>query len=456
MAFASEVVAAQRAFFRTGKTQPLAFRAESLRTLRHMLESRESDIFAALRADLGRSDFESYLGEIGLCLEEIGYTQKRLSSWVRPRRVRTPMTLWPASSHIYPDPYGVALIMAPWNYPFQLAIAPLLGAVASGNCVVLKPSEFAPNVSNLLTKLIGEHFDPGHVSVVEGALEVNKALLLEHFDVIFFTGSTPVGKIVMKAAAENLTPVILELGGKSPCIVDADANLDVASRRVAWGKFLNSGQTCVAPDYLLVHESVKAEFVGLLKDRVTDFFGEKPKESPDFSRIINDSHFDRLTGLFKDAPLAFGGGSDRDDCFIEPTVLDPVTWDDPVMQEEIFGPLLPVLEFKDLDGVIKTINDRPKPLALYYFGTNRESQERVLSQTSSGGSCVNDCIMHLLNSNLPFGGVGASGMGSYHGHSSFDAFTHYKSVLKKSNFLEYPLRYAPYAGKMKRLRFFVK
>lgn len=451
----TEIVRRQRKFFESGKTRDRAFREEALRSLRRMIQARERGIFEALEKDLGKCDFEAYLGEVGICLAEIGEALAHLKRWMRPRRVGTPISLFPGSSYIYPDPYGVCLVMAPWNYPFNLAIAPLVGAIAGGNCAVLKPSELAPNVSRVLAELIGAAFDPDHIAVVEGDLEVNQAVLRERYDLIFFTGSTAVGRIVMRAAAENLTPVVLELGGKSPCIVDADADLETASRRIAWGKYLNAGQTCVAPDYLLVHESVKRELVAALKTRLVEFYGEDPSSSRDYPRIISERHFDRLAGLLDGRDVLHGGQLDRTRKYIAPTLVDAPGWEDPIMREEIFGPLLPILGFADLEDAIRAVNERPKPLALYYFGRSAERQERVLSRTSSGGGCVNETVMHLVNSNLPFGGVGASGMGAYHGKTSFETFTHAKSVLKRPSFLDNPLRYAPYAGKLKFLRLFL-
>ncbi len=450
-----EIVSRQRKFFDSGQTRDYAFRERALRTLRAVIETDERKIFEALKKDLGKCDFEAYLGEVGICLSEISDMLKHLKAWMRPRKVGTPLNLFPGSSWIYPDPYGVCLIMAPWNYPFNLAIAPLVGAIAGGNCAILKPSELAPNVSRVLAELLGAAFDPEHIAVVEGDLEVNKAVLRERYDLIFFTGSTAVGKIVMRAAAEHLTPVVLELGGKSPCIVDADADIEVASRRIGWGKYLNAGQTCVAPDYLLVHETVKDAFVGALKRRLGEFYGEDPAASPDYPRIISERHFDRLADLLAGQSVIHGGQRDRESKYFAPTLVDAPRWQDPIMQEEIFGPLLPILAFHELDDAIRTINERPKPLALYYFGRDPERQERVLSRTSSGGGCVNETVMHLVNSNLPFGGVGASGMGAYHGRDSFETFTHAKSVLKRPCLFDNPLRYAPYGDKLRFLRFFL-
>jgi len=378
-------------------------------------------------------------------LDEIRFARRRLRRWASPKRVRTPLVHFPAASVIYPEPFGVSLVVAPWNYPFQLAVAPLAAAVAAGNCVVVKPSEFSWRTASTLAGIVGRAFDPAHVAVVQGDAEVSRALLDERFDKIFFTGSTRVGKIVMAAAARQLTPVTLELGGKSPCIVAADANMTTAARRIAWGKFLNAGQTCVAPDYLLVHESVKEPLIEAIEASVKAFFGANPRQSPDYPRIINEDHFKRLTGLLRSGRILMGGVSDAEDRYIAPTVVDRVGWNDPVMEEEIFGPLLPVLSFSTLDEAVTSVNRRPKPLALYYFGKGSAGRQQVIDQISFGGGCINDVLLHLATPHLPFGGIGQSGMGSYHGKAGFDAFSHFKSILKRTAFPDAPLRYPPFS-----------
>ncbi len=426
-----------------------------METLRNLLKTREKEIFEALEKDLHKCEFESFIGEVGITLDEINYTLKHLESWMKTRKVSTPIALFPAKSYLQPEPYGNTLILAPWNYPFQLAISPLVGAIAAGNTAIVKPSEMAPHTSAMIAGLLKDVFDPAHVAVIEGGIDVNQVLLKMRFDLIFFTGSPLVGKLVMRAAAEHLTPVVLELGGKSPCFVDQDANLPLAAKRIAWGKFLNAGQTCVAPDYLLVHRSVRVEFVEELKKAITKAYGKEPADSPDYPRIITERHFDRLNKLLEGQKIIFGGNSDPASRYIAPTLVDANGWSDPIMQDEIFGPLLPILEFHDLNGAIGNVNARPKPLALYYFGNEKDRQNAVLEKTSSGGACINDVISHLANPNLPFGGVGESGMGSYHGKKSFDSFTHEKSVLRNYNFPDPPVRYAPYKGKLRLLRYFM-
>lgn len=445
----------QRDFFAGGKTRSYEFRKERLETLKDLLHTREKEIFEALQKDLRKCEFESFIGEVGITLDEINHTLKHLKGWMKTRKVSTPIALFPAKSYIHPEPFGNVLVLAPWNYPFQLAIAPLVGAIAAGNTAIVKPSELAPYTSAVIAKLLKEKFDPAHVAVIEGGIDVNTALLKERFDLIFFTGSPMVGKIVMRAAAEHLTPVVLELGGKSPCFVDHDADLALTAKRITWGKFLNAGQTCVAPDYLLAHKSIKSSLVEEMKKAMRNAYGEKPLESPDYPRIINERHFKRLIGLMQDQKVLAGGDSSNESRYIAPTLIDADGWETPLMQEEIFGPILPILEFEDLDEAIAKVNARPKPLALYYFGNSSDRQAAVINKTSSGGACINDLISHLLNPNLPFGGVGESGMGSYHGKGSFDVFTHEKSVLRNYNFPDPPVRYAPYEGKIGLLRYFM-
>ncbi len=439
------LVQAQREFFRTGQSKSLDFRLEQLATLKRYILEYQADILAAVKADLGRSEFEGYF-EIS-SLSEINLAIKQLKSWAKPQSVKTPIEQFPSTAYIQPEPLGVALIIAPWNYPFQLTISPLVGAIAAGNCAIVKPSELAPHTSAVIAKIIRQAFEPNYVAVIEGGIEVNQQLLAEKFDHIFFTGGTAIGRIVMAAAAKHLTPVTLELGGKSPCIVDADVNLEVAAKRIAWGKFLNAGQTCIAPDYVLADRRIKSELIDLIQQHLQTFYGDNPIQSPDFCRIISPRHFDRLASFLDNGTVAVGGQTDAAARYIAPTVLDNITWDDAVMQDEIFGPILPVLAYDQLDQAIAQVNDRPKPLALYFFSNDTAKQDRVLAATSSGGACMNDTVMQIALAALPFGGVGESGMGAYHGKASFDRFSHYKSVLRRGLWLDLAWRYAPYTLK---------
>lgn len=446
------VIQKQREFFLSGQTRKVAFRLQQLKVLQAAVRANEDAILQVLAKDLNKAPFEGYATEVGILLDEIKFMQKHTARWAKPEKVKTPLAQFKATSYIYPEPYGVALIMAPWNYPFQLAMAPLVGAIAAGNCAIIKPSEYAPATSALIARLVRENFAEEYIAVVEGGLEVNEALLVEKFDYIFFTGSVAVGKIIMRAASEYLTPVTLELGGKSPCIVDREANLEVAARRIVWGKFLNCGQTCVAPDYVLVHSAVKEDLLALMQKYITNFYGDNPCTNPEYTRVVNERHFRRLLGLLGTGKIVSGGTYNEQSLHIAPTIIDRVSWADPIMQEEIFGPLLPILEYTDLAEVIKLVNDRPKPLALYLFTTNRQLEQMIIENISFGGGCINDTIVHLATSHMPFGGVGESGMGGYHGKASFDTFTHRKSVLKKSNALDIPLRYPPYKDNLRILR----
>jgi len=443
---ARSLIAAQRQYFASGETLSVEFRLAQLTQLRDAIVQRQDAIIAAVQADLGRPEFEGYF-EIGV-LDELKYVLKRLKQWVQPRRVGLPLTQWPGSAWVQPDPLGVVLIIGPWNYPFQLVISPLIGAIAAGNCALIKPSEIAPAMSQVVADLVRDTFPPEYVAVMAGGVETAQALLTQKFDHIFFTGGTRIGQVVMEAAAKHLTPVTLELGGKSPCIVDQDINIEVAAKRIAWGKFVNAGQTCIAPDYLLVHESIKSEFLTALQETLRSFFGDDPAQSPDLARIVSDRQFDRLTSLMADESALVGGETRRDERYIAPTILDSVTWDSPIMQAEIFGPILPVLTYRDIATAIAQINARPKPLALYLFTRNGSLRDRVLSSTSSGGVCLNDVFLQVAIWGLPFGGVGDSGIGAYHGKSSFETFSHLKSVLKKPFWLDLDWRYAPYAGKL--------
>jgi aldehyde dehydrogenase (NAD+) len=445
-------LAAQEQFFKSGQTKDLNFRLENINRLKKGIIQNEAAIMAALKKDLCKSPYESYLTEVGVVLDEIRLVSRRLKSWARPRKVKTPFSLWFASSRIYCEPYGRVLIIAPWNYPFLLSISPLIGSMAAGNCTVLKPSEYAPHTAAIISEIMSSHFDKRHVAVIEGDAKIGEALLEERFDYIFFTGSVAVGKIVMSAAVKFLTPVTLELGGKNPCIVDLDVNMDSAARRIAFGKFINAGQTCIAPDYLLVHQSNKTKLLELIRKYLSRFYGENPRKSPDYARIINQRHFNRLLGLLEKCDAIIGGQSDPQDLYIAPTVITNASWDDPVMQEEIFGPILPILEFEDLSEVISDLNSRPKPLALYVFSKQRENYRKIIDEVSYGNGCINDTVVQFANPHLPFGGVGNSGMGDYHGKASFDNFSHKKSILRKSFTFDPPLRYPPYKNKLSILK----
>lgn len=438
------IIQKQRTYFATGATRPMAFRLQQLQKFKTLVTQHEAEIFAALKQDLNKSSFESYLTEIGIVLDEIGYMQKNLASLMKPKSVKTPLTSFPAKSLIQYEPYGMVLNIAPWNYPFQLSLAPIVGAIAAGNTVILKPSEYAAHTSNLLARLVAQYFDEAFFAVVEGGVAVNQALLAQKFDYIFFTGSVAVGKIVMRAASEYLTPVTLELGGKSPCIVDASADLALAAKRIVWGKTVNSGQTCIAPDYLLVHNSVKDALVTQINVASQEFFGENPLTSPDYPKMISQKHYQRVKGFLQDGTPVVGGQYDDDTAQLALTVLDGVTWDSPVMQEEIFGAILPMLTFNTLDEVVTAVTARPKPLALYLFANNPRVEDQILDNISFGGGCVNDTLMHLATHHMPFGGVGDSGMGAYHGDSSFYTFSHAKSVMKRGTWVDVPLRYPPY------------
>jgi aldehyde dehydrogenase (NAD+) len=442
----SDLIGQQRQFFATGKTKDVDFRLEQLNQLKSAIVSNQSRIVDAVKADLNRPEYEAYF-EIA-SIAEVNYAIKNLKSWVKPRKVPISMDQFPATARIYPEPLGVVLIIGPWNYPFQLMISPLVGAIAAGNCTILKPSEIAANTSEVVADMISQTFDPGFVAAVEGGVEISQQLLAEKFDRIFFTGGTKIGRIVMEAAAKNLTPVTLELGGKSPCIVDSDVQVEYTAKRIAWGKFINAGQTCIAPDYLLVDKKVKPNLMQAIKTAIGEFYGEDPQASPDYCRIINQRQWERLSAFIQDGEVWVGGKTNREDKYIAPTVLDKVSWDAPVMQDEIFGPILPVLEYDDLTEAIAQINARPKPLALYFFSKDKEKQKRILRETSSGGVCLNDTVMQVGVTTLPFGGVGDSGIGSYHGKASFDTFSHEKSVLQKSFLLDLKWRYAPYKGKL--------
>lgn len=447
-----QIVKTQQQFFNSGKTLDTSFRKEQLHKLKNILKEHEDEIYEALDKDFRKPPFESHATELFVLYQEIDHLIANIDRWAKNTKVKGSLINFPSKSYIKPQPYGVVLVIAPWNYPVQLALNPALGAIAAGNTTILKPSEHAPNTSGLLTSLVNNNFDPGFLHVVEGDAQTTQSLLAEPLDYIFFTGSTHVGKIIMKSAAEQLTPLTLELGGKSPAIVDQSADLSLAAKRIAWGKFINAGQTCVSPDYVYVHTSMHTQLCRLIQKEIHSFYGDDPSQSNDFARIINDKHFNRLANLITPGKVFHGGSTKSETRYIEPTILTGITWDDAVMQEEIFGPILPILPFDDLDKVISTLQNKSNPLALYLFSTNDKNQKKVIRNLQFGGGCINDTVAHLGNSELPFGGIGNSGFGLYHGKTSFDTFTHPKSIMKKSNWLDIPLRYPPYKGKLKWLK----
>lgn len=447
----SNIIRQQRDFFKTGKTKDINHRVEQLKNLKKAVIEHQQFIIEALRADLNKPEFEAYATEIAV-LKEIDYAIKHVKSWAKSKKAAVGIEQFSGSGHVYAEPLGVVLIIGPWNYPFQLITAPLVGAIAAGNCAILKPSEVAPHTSRVLADIIQKYFASEYIAVVEGGIETSQQLLAEKLDHIFFTGSTAVGRMVMHAAAEHLTPVTLELGGKSPCIVDSDINIEYTARRITWGKFINAGQTCIAPDYLLVDKRSKRELLDSIQKCIREFYGDEPSTSPDYARIINYGHFSRLVKFLENGEIVIGGETKPSELYISPTVIDHASVQEPVMQDEIFGPILPVIEYSDLTEAIAMINERPKPLALYLFSRNKNLQERVCRETSSGGICINDCVMQFAVPSLPFGGVGDSGIGSYHGKASFDTFSHYKSVLNRSFWPDIKLRYAPYKGKLQLLK----
>lgn len=438
------IVAQQRQYFDAGHTLSYENRRSILKKLESILQEHETEIYKALHTDLGKSSMEAYMTELGFVQADIHHTLKKLRFWMSPQWAATGLINFPAHSKIISEPFGVTLNIAPWNYPFQLALAPAVGALAAGNTVLLKPSELAPATSALLAKIINPNFDAGHLHVIEGAVEETTQLLNHKWDYIFFTGGTQIGKIVYQAAAKNLTPVTLELGGKSPCIVHSSANLKISARRIVWGKFLNCGQTCVAPDYILVEESIKDKFIEHLKTEIKRLYSAQPLQNIEYGKIITEKHFDRLLSYLKDATILHGGQSERSTQKIEPTLLMPASADAPVMQEEIFGPILPILTFTSSQEVIQTVKSKSKPLALYIFSASDSFTNDILKNTSSGGVSVNDVIMHMSGPDLPFGGVGDSGIGAYHGKFSFDIFSHKKAVLHRQFWLDAPLRYPPF------------
>ncbi len=439
-----DILKRQHDFFQSQKTKDVSFRKECLKRLQKEIVKREDAICDALYADFKKPKFETLAAETQFVLAELKYTLKKMDSWASPKRVSASWMNWPSSDYIYKEPYGAVLIIAPWNYPFQLALAPLIGAIAAGNTAVVKPSEVTPHTAAVISEIIKTVFDPAHVAVVEGGVDVSQELLAEKWDYIFFTGSTQVGKIVYESAAKHLTPVTLELGGKNPCIVDATANIDLAAKRIVWGKFLNAGQTCIASDYILVHESVKEKLVAALKENITKCYGENVEASPDFSRTVSQKHYTGLKEMLEGEDILFGGHSNDTDNYLSPTLVNEPKMGSKLMAGEIFGPILPIIAYKSEDDIDKYIMNYGKPLAVYVFSDNKTFQEKIIDTYSFGGGAINDTVIQITNKLLPFGGVGQSGIGAYHGKISFDIFSHHKAIIKKANWFEAPVRYPPY------------
>lgn len=442
----------QSKYFLSQKTKKIEFRQQKLNQLKQLIIDQESQIVEALNKDLGKCHFESYLAEIRIIKKDIDNMVNNLKKWMKPRYISTPIEQFPATAFIQPQPKGVILIISPWNYPFSLAIMPLIGAIAAGNCVIIKPSEISINTSKTLAEIINNNFNDNYIKVIEGGIETSQQLLQQKFAHIFFTGSPSIGKIVMEAAAKHLTPVTLELGGKSPCIVEKNINIQETVKRIVWGKFLNAGQSCIAPDYLLVNQQIKSELLEAIKQTIKEFYGEDPYQSPDYGRIINEYHLKRLSALLESGNIIVGGKIIPDENYISPTVMDNILPEFSIMEDEIFGPILPILDYSEIEEAIAFINQRPKPLAIYLFSNNKNQQKKVLENTLSGSVGINDTVMQYGVLTLPFGGIGKSGIGAYHGKASFDTFSHYKSVLKRSFWFETNLRFPPYQGKLKWLK----
>lgn len=452
-----DILQQQNHFFSSGKTIPAEFRLKQLESLKEAMIRHEADLTAALKEDLGKSRMESYMCEIGLTLSELTWMQKHLRSLMRSKRVSTPAAQFAAKSFRSPSPYGTVLIMSPWNYPVLLTLDPLIDAIAAGNTAVVKPSAYAPCTFDVMKTMIEECFPAHYVAVVDGGRAENQALLQQRFDMIFFTGGKTVGREVLRHAAEYLTPVTLELGGKSPCIVDSTAKIRLAAKRIVFGKYLNCGQTCVAPDYILCDKRIRDELITAISAEIEKQFGKEPLKNPNYGKIINEKHFERILGLINGEKLVYGGQSEPESLRIAPTVLNNITWDDAVMGEEIFGPLLPILTFDTLDEALDTVESHPHPLALYFFSEDKAAQKKVLDTCRFGGGCINDTIIHLATSDMPFGGVGESGMGSYHGRVGFETFSHYRSIVDKKTWMDLPIRYQKYTGlKEKMMRMFLK
>ncbi|WP_425594122.1 aldehyde dehydrogenase [Algibacter lectus] len=451
-----EIIVKQKEYFKSGKTKSVAFRISILKALKEELEANEQAVFNALKLDFKKSEFETYLSEYSMVMSQLNLVIKKLKKWAKPQRVSSSLLLFPASSFIYKEPYGSVLIISPWNYPFILALEPLILAIAAGNTVVLKPSELTENTSRLISNLVKNVFPEGLVTSIEGGVDVATALLNQRWDYIFFTGSVSVGKIIAQAAAKHLTPVTLELGGKSPCIIDDTVDLKLTAKRVVWGKFLNAGQTCIAPDYILVKKQIKADFTKALIEEIKQAYGNDIKASEDFPRIINQKNTQRLANMLNQETISFGGEIDETTCYIAPTLLDNPDLDSPVMQEEIFGPILPILTFETEQDIESVISQYEKPLAFYVFSNNKAFSKDLIERFSFGGGVINDTLMHFGNDKLPFGGVGFSGMGNYHGKFGFDTFSHHKAIVNRKNWIDPPVRYAPYQGKLKWLKLFFK
>lgn len=452
-----DILQQQNHFFSSGKTIPAEFRLKQLESLKEAMILHEADLAAALKEDLGKSRMESYMCEIGLTLSELTWMQKHLRSLMRSKRVSTPAAQFAAKSFRSPSPYGTVLIMSPWNYPVLLTLDPLIDAIAAGNTAVVKPSAYAPCTFDVMKTMIEECFPAHYVAVVDGGRAENQALLQQRFDMIFFTGGKTVGREVLRHAAEYLTPVTLELGGKSPCIVDSTAKIRLAAKRIVFGKYLNCGQTCVAPDYILCDKRIRDELITAILAEIEKQFGKEPLKNPNYGKIINEKHFERILGLINGEKLVYGGQSEPESLRIAPTVLNNITWDDAVMGEEIFGPLLPILTFDTLDEALDTVESHPHPLALYFFSEDKAAQKKVLDTCRFGGGCINDTIIHLATSDMPFGGVGESGMGSYHGMVGFETFSHYRSIVDKKTWMDLPIRYQKYTRlKEKMMQMFLK
>ena len=446
----------QKAFFKAGGTRDVSVRIEKLKKLKQIIEDREDDITAALHNDFQKPEFETIVTETSFILSELKYIIKNLKKWAQPKKVSSTLLNYPSRDFIYSEPYGNCLILAPWNYPFQLKVSPAIGAIAAGNTVVLKPSEYSPYTSEIVEDIFSEVFSSEWVSVVQGEASASQKLLEHQWDYVFFTGSVPVGRIVNKAIAPHLTPATLELGGKSPCIVHSSAKIELAAKRIVWGKFVNAGQTCIAPDYLLIDKEVKEEFYGAVKRELKLAYGEHPKASPDLARIVNQKNFDRLNKMLHDENCIIGGATDKDSLYISPTFIDEPSLDSEIMQDEIFGPILPVISYSSEKEIEEIINKYPKPLSLYIFSEEKSFSENIIQKFSFGGGTVNDVLVHIANKNLPFGGVGNSGFGAYHGKYSFDTFSHKKSISKRATWLDLPFKYAPYGNKIKLVKKFLK
>ena len=446
----------QEDYFKNGHTLPMSKRKKLLKNLKKEILANEKEIFDVLKKDLRKSNYETYLTEIGILITEIDLFLKNIDNWARPKKVKSSLLSFPSSDYVYSEPYGKVLIISPWNYPFQLAILPTMSAIAAGNTVVLKPSEHAPHTSKLIKEIIEKVFEKSHVLVIEGAAETASKLLEYRWDYIFFTGSVRIGKIVAAAAAKNLTPITLELGGKNPCIIDDTIDLTLTARRIVWGKFVNAGQTCIAPDFLIVKNNIKDKLISELLSEIERAYGENPENSEDYPRIVNKTNLSRLSNLINGTNIVYGGDYNIDTCYFSPTIIDEPKIESPLMAEEIFGPILPVISYENENEIEKIILKYEKPLALYVFSTNNKFSEKIIRKYSFGGGAINDTIIHVGNPNLPFGGVGHSGIGAYHGKASFDLLTHKKSIIKKGNWLDIKIRYAPYDGKLNTVKKFFK